>query len=72
MRTKYPLAGFAERLNTAMVVHSDSWWGRRLNADRKTVMSYRHGVTVPDATTIGKICCELKTSADWFLFGRET
>lgn len=67
----YSLKGFSNRLEKVMNEHSDPYWARITGKHRKTCLAYRHGYTVPDATTLGKICAEAKVSANWILFGKE-
>ena len=65
----YALEGFVDRLEIAMSEHNNSYWARITGKGRKSCSGYRNGWTVPDATTLGKICAESGVSADWILFG---
>lgn len=69
--TKIPLQGFTARLR-------DAWEESELSqgqvaavcgVNRKAICAYVNGVSVPDATTLGKMCKLFKVSADWLLFG---
>ena len=50
---------------------TDTTWGRALGIDRKTVLSYRHGVSQIPVDVLRKVCELTHTSADWVLFGKE-
>ena len=65
----YALDGFVDRLEIAMSERNNSYWSRITDKGRKKVSAYRNGWSVPDATTLGKICAASGVSADWILFG---
>ena len=65
------LQGFPERLTLAIEDAEVST--RQLcdctRKDRKTIYAYKNGDTSPDALTLARMCCLLRVSADWLLFG---
>ena len=70
--TKVPLQGFTQRLRKAWIESnlSQGKVAEICGVNRKAIGSYVNGNTVPDATTLGKMCELFKVSADWLLFGR--
>lgn len=64
-------AGFPERLSQA--IDDAGVTTRQLcectGRERKTIYAYKHGDYSPDAVTLARMCCLLKVSADWLLFG---
>ena len=68
---KKPLIGFAPRLYGAWIDSnlSQGQIGLACGVDRKTISAYVNGASVPDATTLGKLCKALKVSTDYLLFG---
>lgn len=67
-----PLTGFPERLY-------DEWrasgltqkqLGEYAGVNRKSICAYVNGTSVPDATTLGKMCKALNVSSDYLLFGK--
>lgn len=73
MRTKiYPDPGIADRLNDVMTAHgSDSTWAKNLGVQRKTVLSYRHGVSDMPLSFLKKVFGATSVRADWILWGGE-
>lgn len=71
MRTKiYPDQGIVYRLNDVMTAQgSDSTWAKNLGVDRKTVWSYRHGVSEMPLSFLKKVCGATGVRADWILLG---
>jgi len=71
MRTKiYPDQGIVYRLNDVMTAQgSDSTWAKNLGVDRKTVWSYRHGVSEMPLSFLKKVCGATGVRADWILWG---
>ena len=71
-RKKYPDLGIADRLNEVMTAYgSDSHWAKNLGVGRKTVLSYRHGVSDMPLSFLKKVCGATGVSADWILCGGE-
>ena len=72
-KQKYPLIGFTERLRDCVldkgITHKQL--AERCCCERKKICSYVNGYTVPDSTTLGKICMTLNVSADYLLFGKK-
>ena len=69
-RKKYPDLGIAGRLNEVLTAHgSDSTWAKNLGVGRKTVLSYRHGVSDIPATLLKRICLITGVNAQWLIFG---
>ena len=67
------LQGFPERLTLAI---EDAEVSTRQLCDctgkeRKTIYAYKNGYTSPDALTLARMCCLLRVSADWLLFGKK-
>lgn len=48
---------------------TDSWWAARLGVSRKTVLSYRHGISDIPATLLWKVCKVSGVSAEWIMNG---
>ena len=71
-RKKYPDLGIADRLNEVMTAQgSDSTWAKNLGVGRKTVLSYRHGVSDMPLSFLKKVCGATGVRADWILWGGE-
>ena len=69
-RKKYPDLGIADRLNEVLTAYgSDSSWAKNLGVGRKTVLSYRHGVSDIPATLLKRICLITCVNAQWLIFG---
>lgn len=70
---KYPLVGFAKRLNNAFLASglSQAKLAEKIGVERKTVINYLYGVSEPQASILGKICKILNVSADYLLFGNK-
>ncbi len=73
MRLKiYPDQGIVDRLNEVLTAHgSDPTWAKNLGVHRKTVLSYRHGVSDMTLTLLKKVCGATGVRADWILWGGE-
>lgn len=68
----YPDLGIADRLNEVLTAHgSDSTWAKNLGVGRKTVLSYRHGVSDMPLSFLKKVCGATGVRADWILWGGE-
>ena len=65
------LQGFPERLTET--IEAQGITTRQLcectGKERKTIYAYKYGDTAPDALTLARMCCLLRVSADWLLFG---
>lgn len=72
-RTKRPLLGFTERLYDEWIASglTQKQLGEYAGVNRKAISGYVNGYSVPDATTLGKMCKALNASADYLLFGKE-
>jgi transcriptional regulator with XRE-family HTH domain len=65
--------GYLRRLNDAYILSGFNAveLGKIIKKERKTIYSYLHGDTTPDALTLARLCAALDISADWLLFGKE-
>lgn len=71
-RKKYSDQGIVDRLNEVMAAQgSDSTWAKHLGVQRKTVLSYRHGVSDMPLSFLKKVCGATGVRADWILWGGE-
>ena len=71
-RKKYPDQGIVDRLNEVLTAQgSDNTWAKNLGVGRKTVLSYRHGVSDMPLSFLKKVCGATGVRADWILWGGE-
>ena len=73
MRARRPLMGFTERLYDEWLKSglTQRQLGEYSGVNRKAISGYVNGASVPDATTLGKMCKALNVSADFLLFGKD-
>lgn len=69
-RTYYAEPVFMDRLNSKMHIendYTDKMVAERIGVDRKPVLSWRNGHSIPNAVHIKKLCGLFKCSADYLL-----
>lgn len=69
--TKVEIDGFNDRLDNIICESGKSLnvIAKESGIDRKALLSYRAGVTLPNAKSLYKICKYFNVSADYLLFG---
>ncbi len=66
-----PNEHIVERLDTIMRAWgSDVAWSKVLGVERKTILSYRHGVSDIPASQLMRVCIITKTDPNYILLGR--